>query len=149
MSIAAAKSSSSAQGYAYDARNDHVLVYVNGELHPRDQASVSVFDAGFVLGDGVWEGLRLVNGKLLALKDHMARLYEGARAIELDIGLTPDEMAGAIRLTLDKNGMSDGAHIRVMVTRGRKSTPWKYFFYASCSAFAASCVTVPSAWRPG
>ncbi len=114
-------SASSAQGYLDDPRNEGVLVYVNGAFVPRDQASVSVFDAGFVLGDGVWEGLRLVNGKLLALDDHMDRLYEGAGSIALDIGLARDEMVAAIRATLDRNGMRDGAHIRLMVTRGRKT----------------------------
>ncbi len=116
-------SASSAQGYLDDPRNEDVLVYVNGEFVPRDQASVSVFDAGFVLGDGVWEGLRLVDGKLLALADHMDRLYEGAGSIALDIGLTREEMVAAIRATLARNGMQDGAHIRLMVTRGRKRTP--------------------------
>ena len=117
-----AESSSSAQGYVDDPRNDGVLVYVNGAFFPRDRASVSVFDAGFVLGDGVWEGLRLVNGKILAAEDHMDRLYEGAGAIALDIGLTRDEMLAAIRATLDRNGMADGVHIRLMVSRGKKKT---------------------------
>jgi branched-chain amino acid aminotransferase len=84
---------------------------------------VSVFDSGFVLGDGIWEGLRLVNGTLVALDQHMDRLYEGALAIALDIGMTRDALVAAIRATLDRNGMVDGAHIRVMVTRGRKKTP--------------------------
>jgi branched-chain amino acid aminotransferase len=117
------QSQSSAQGYVDDPRNEAVLVYVNGAFVPRDQASVSVFDAGFVLGDGVWEGLRLVQGKLVALDEHMARLYEGAGAIQLDIGLTKAEMIAAIQATLDRNGMTDGAHVRLMVTRGRKKTP--------------------------
>ena len=123
MSSTQSKSSSSAQGYVDDPRNDDVLVYVNGEFLPRDRASVSIFDAGFVLGDGVWEGLRLIKGKLLAIDDHMDRLYEGAGSIELDIGLSRNEMVAAIRATLDRNGMQDGAHIRLMVTRGRKKTP--------------------------
>lgn len=117
------QSRSSAQGYVDDPRNQNVLVYVNGAFVPRDQASVSVFDAGFVLGDGVWEGLRLVRGKLVAVHDHMKRLYEGAGAIQLDIGLTKAEMIAAMQATLDRNGMTDGAHIRLMVTRGRKTTP--------------------------
>jgi len=113
----------SAQGYLSDPRNDTVLVYVNGALVPRDAAVVSVFDSGFVLGDGVWEGLRLVRGRLVSLDAHLDRLYEGARAIALDIGMTRELLVGAIRMTLDRNGMQDGAHVRLMVTRGRKRTP--------------------------
>jgi len=113
----------SAQGYVDDPRNDGVLVYVNGEFVPRATASVSVFDAGFVLGDGVWEGLRLVNGRLVSLDEHLDRLFEGASAIRLDIGLTRDELEAALAETLRRNGMSDGAHVRLMVTRGRKKTP--------------------------
>ena len=84
---------------------------------------VSVFDSGFVLGDGVWEGLRLVNGRLVALDQHMDRLYQGASAIALDIGMSREALVAAIRTTLERNGMSDGVHVRLMVTRGRKKTP--------------------------
>ena len=118
-----ALSQSSAQDYVDDPRNEKVLVYVNGAFVPRGEAVVSVFDSGFVLGDGVWEGLRLVGGVLVALDDHIDRLFEGATAIQLDIGLTREEVAAAIRATLDRNGMRDGVHIRLMVTRGRKRTP--------------------------
>jgi branched-chain amino acid aminotransferase len=114
---------SSAQGYVTDPRNEHVLVYVNGDFVPRGEARVSVFDAGFVLGDGVWEGLRLVKGRLISLDAHMDRLFEGARAIDLDIGLDRQGVITAVQDTLDRNGMSDGAHVRLMVTRGFKSTP--------------------------
>jgi branched-chain amino acid aminotransferase len=113
----------SAQGYRKDPRNDNVLVYVNGEFVPRGEARVSIFDAGFVLGDGVWEGLRLVKGKLISLDAHMDRLFEGARAIDLDIGLTREGVIKVVNDTLAKNGMTDGAHIRLMITRGVKSTP--------------------------
>jgi branched-chain amino acid aminotransferase len=112
----------SAQAYVSDPRNDTVLVYVNGRFVPRHEAVVSVFDAGFGLGDGVWEGLRLVNGRIIRLQAHMDRLYEGARSIALDIGLTQQELIGAVMQTLDRNGMQDGAHIRLMVTRGVKRT---------------------------
>ncbi|MBR0856395.1 aminotransferase class IV [Bradyrhizobium liaoningense] len=116
-------SKTSSQGYVDDARNDDVLIYVNGQFFRRDEAKVSVFDAGFVLGDGVWEGIRLVKGRIVALDDHLDRLYEGARAIELDIGLTREQMIDAIWATFNKNEMTDGAHARLMVTRGRKKTP--------------------------
>ncbi|UWQ17724.1 aminotransferase class IV [Jannaschia sp. M317] len=113
----------SAQSYAPDCRNDAVEVYVNGAFFPRDKAMVPVFDAGFVLGDGVWEGMRLVNGRLLAVDEHMARLYEGANAIQLDIGMDRDALKGEIWKTLHHNKMEDGVHIRMMISRGLKSTP--------------------------
>lgn len=121
MTVQASKTSS--QGYLPDPRNDEVEVYVNGEFCRRNEATISIFDAGFVLGDGVWEGIRLVNGKLVALDDHLDRLYEGARSIDLDIGMSREELVGAVRGTLDRNRMTDGVHIRLMVTRGRKKTP--------------------------
>src|SRR5438132_14450 len=114
---------SSAQGYVDDPRNDDVLVYVDGEFVPRNEARVSVFDSGFVLGDGVWEGLRLVKGKLISLDAHLDRLFEGARSIQLDIGLSRQGVVKAVQDTLDRNGMTDGAHVRLMVTRGLKKTP--------------------------
>ncbi|NDB21253.1 MAG: aminotransferase class IV, partial [Proteobacteria bacterium] len=99
-----------------------VLVYVNGAFVPRHEARVSVFDSGFVLGDGVWEGLRLVNGTLISLDAHMDRLFEGANSIALDIGMTREAVVDAVRQTLHRNGMTDGAHVRLMVTRGVKRT---------------------------
>jgi branched-chain amino acid aminotransferase len=114
---------SSAQSYVSDPRNESVLVYVNGNMVPRHAASVSVFDSGFVLGDGVWEGLRLVQGRIVQLDAHLDRLFEGARSIDLDIGLGRGGITRAIQDTLTANDMHDGAHIRLMVTRGVKSTP--------------------------
>ena len=111
----------SAQSYAPDPRNDRVLVHVNGALVPRDQARVSVFDAGFGLGDGVWEGLRLVRGRILSLEAHLDRLYEGANSIRLEL-MPRAELAAAIDALLAANGMEDGVHIRLMVTRGVKTT---------------------------
>ena len=116
-------SSESAQGYAADARNDTVQVYVNGNFFPRHTAHVSVFDSGFALGDGVWEGLRLLRGRIISLQAHLDRLYEGAASIALDIGMDRAQMEQALWQTLAHNGMTDGAHIRLMVTRGTKSTP--------------------------
>jgi branched-chain amino acid aminotransferase len=123
MTIQHAASKTSSQGYVDDERNNGVQVYLNGQFVGRDQATVSIFDAGFVLGDGVWEGLRLVNGKIVAVEDHIDRLYEGANAIQLDIGLTREQMIEALWATFRRNGMTDGAHARLMVTRGRKATP--------------------------
>ena len=116
-------SGESAQGYVADPRNDQVLVYVNGAFVPRHEATVSVFDSGFVLGDGIWEGLRLVRGRLISLDAHLDRLWEGAGSIALDIGLARAELTQAVNDTLARNGMTDGAHIRLMVTRGVKRTP--------------------------
>lgn len=110
------------QDFAADTRNENVLIFLNGELVPRGEARVSIFDAGFVLGDGVWEGLRLHKGGLLFLEEHLDRLLWGANAIALDIGMTRGEIVAALWRTLQANGMTDGVHIRLMVTRGPKRT---------------------------
>jgi branched-chain amino acid aminotransferase len=102
-----------------------VLIYINGELVPRGRAVVSVFDAGFVLGDGVWEGLRVSGGHPAFLDQHLDRLYEGAAALALDIGLTREQLSAAIYRTLAVNNMTEGVHVRMMVTRGPKSTPYQ------------------------
>ena len=108
-----------------DPRNLGILISVNGGLVPRAQAMVSVFDSGFILGDGVWEGLRLVKGGIPFLRPHIERLYEGAKAIFMDIGLKPDELVKRLFDCLNANRMEDGVHIRLMVTRGVKSTPYQ------------------------
>src|ERR1700704_1522687 len=110
------------QDFAADPRNADLRIYVNGALVARAEAKVSVFDAGFVLGDGVWEGLRLHQGVLLFLGDHLDRLYAGLDRIELDLGLSRQALTAEIRRTLDANGMRHGAHLRLMVTRGEKAT---------------------------
>ena len=108
-----------------DPRNADIRIWVNGELKPRAEAMVSVFDSGFVLGDGVWEGLRVVDGHPAFLDEHLDRLFEGAKAIALDIGLDRAALERAIHETLVANGMRDGAHLRLMVTRGVKRTPYQ------------------------
>lgn len=108
------------QDFAADPRNAGLKVWLNGKLVPKDEATVSIFDAGFVLGDGVWEGLRLHKGALLFLDEHLERLYTGAKDIALDLGLNRDEMKKALADTLAANGMQDGAHLRLMATRGVK-----------------------------
>ena len=121
--------SSTAHGthdHADDPRNAEILINVNGQLVPRAQAVVSVFDAGFVLGDGVWEGLRVSQGHPAFLEQHLDRLEEGAAAIALDIGRSRDELTAEIYRTLAANNMDgDGVHVRLMVTRGPKSTPYQ------------------------
>ena len=111
------------QDFAADPRNAAALVSLNGRLVARREATVSIFDGGFVVGDGVWEGLRLHNGALLFLNQHLDRLYEGAAKIRLDIGLDRNALTAEIRRTLAANGMHHGVHIRLMVTRGEKSAP--------------------------
>ena len=108
-----------------DPRNLHILISINGTLVPRAEAVVSVFDSGFILGDGVWEGLRVVNGGVPFLHAHIERLYEGAKAIFMDIGLSPDELVKRLFQCIDANKMSDGVHVRLMVTRGVKATPYQ------------------------
>ena len=110
---------------ADDPRNRDILIYVNGELHPRDQAVVSVFDSGFILGDGVWEGLRVHHGRVAFLEMHLARLFEAAKAIDLDIGMEQAALAAELYRTLAANHMTEGVHVRLMVTRGMKSTPYQ------------------------
>lgn len=117
--------------YVSDPRNADIIIGINDELKPRDQATVSVFDSGFMLGDGVWEGIRVMNGRLLFVGRHLDRLYEGAKAIDLDIGRTPTELVELINRTLDANGMrspeaaDEAVHIRLMISRGVKSTPYQ------------------------
>jgi len=108
-----------------DPRNASVLINVNGEMKPRAEAVVSVFDSGFMLGDGVWEGLRVHKGRIAFLDRHLDRLFEGAKAIAMDIGLSREELTRRIYDTLDANGMDEGVHIRLMVTRGLRSTPYQ------------------------
>jgi branched-chain amino acid aminotransferase len=111
------------QDFAADPRNAGALVNLNGRLVARAAATVSIFDGGFVVGDGVWEGLRLHKGALLFLDQHLDRLYGGAAKIRLDIGMNRDALTTELHRTLAANGMHDGVHLRVMVTRGEKSAP--------------------------
>lgn len=111
--------------YVEDPRNADILISVNGELKPRNEATVSVFDSGYILGDGVWEGLRVKNGGIAFLPEHLKRLYAGAKTIDMDIGLTPDELTTRLFDCLKANHMTDGVHIRLMVTRGIKKTPYQ------------------------
>ncbi|MFZ5668288.1 MAG: aminotransferase class IV [Pseudomonadota bacterium] len=109
------------QDFAADPRNAGARIWLNGELVTRENARVSVFDAGFVVGDGVWEGLRLHRGRLMFLDAHLDRLFAGAAAINLDIGLTRQGVIDALDALLTANGMEDGVHLRLMVTRGEKT----------------------------
>ncbi|MFT7474005.1 MAG: branched-chain amino acid aminotransferase [Verrucomicrobiales bacterium] len=105
-----------------DERNADVQIYINGEFFPRSEAKISVFDSGFLVGDGIWEGIRLHHGVFAFLDRHMDRLFAGAKAIHLDIG-TREDIVAALRATVDHNGMDDNVHARLMITRGDKKTP--------------------------
>ena len=107
------------------SKNKNVLIYLDGELLHRNDAKISVFDSGFMMGDGIWEGLRLSNNQWLFLDEHLERLFEGAKAIDLEIGLTTDELVDALEKTKSANNMTTNAHARLMVTRGVKSKPFQ------------------------
>ncbi len=111
--------------YVPDPRNKDVLINLNGELVPRSQAMVSVFDAGFMMGDGVWEGLRIHHGKIAFWDEHAARLKTGLMALDMDLGISFNELKSRVMDTIKANNMTDGVHIRLMVTRGLKSTPYQ------------------------
>ena len=106
-----------------DRRNEDVLVYINGEFFRREEARISVFDSGFLVGDGVWEGLRLHEGDFAFLEEHIDRLFQGAKAIGLKIEMSRQEITAALHETARRNGMTTDVHVRLMVTRGDKKTP--------------------------
>lgn len=106
-----------------DDRNDAILIYVNGELFPRNEAKISVFDSGYLVGDGIWEALRLHDGVLVFLDEHLDRLWQAAATVGMNLGMTRDELTAKIWHTLKANNMHDGVHVRFMVTRGTKKTP--------------------------
>jgi branched-chain amino acid aminotransferase len=114
-----------AHSHPEDPRNASVLVSLNGTLVARDEAKVSVLDSGFILGDGIWEGLRLDGGRVPFLDRHLDRLFDGARALDLDIGKSREELRADLRACLAANGMRDGVHIRLMISRGVKLTPYQ------------------------
>lgn len=116
----------STHDYEIDSRNDNIQIYINGQFFPRADAKVSVMDSGYLLGDGVWEGIRLYNNHLIHLEKHLERLYEGAETIQMDIGISKSEMISALEKTLKKNEMISDVHIRLIVSRGIKSTPYQH-----------------------
>ena len=111
---------------ALDARNETIKIWINGELVPRAEAKVSVYDSGFLLGDGMWEGLRLHGGVWPFLDEHLDRLFDSCKAVKLDIGLTQADLRAALEATAAANGMTDDAHARLMVTRGPKRRPFQH-----------------------
>lgn len=112
--------------YIQDPRNENILIYIDGKIIPRPEAKISVFDSGFLLGDGVWEGIRLHNGQLVFLKEHLDRLYTGANSIGIDIGMSSDNLTRKIIQTIEANNMYSNIHLRLIVSRGIKSTPYQH-----------------------
>ena len=106
-----------------DDRNESIIIYINGAFHVRNEAKISVFDSGYLVGDGIWEGIRLTGGKLVFVEEHLNRLWQAAKATHINMAYSKAELIEIIYKTLEKNNMTDGVHIRVMVTRGIKKTP--------------------------
>ena len=122
--------------HSHIEKNKDVLIYVNGELLHKNDAKISVYDSGFMMGDGVWEGIRLVNNRWLFIDEHLERLFEGAKAIDLEIGLTIEDIKIALENTRSANNMTDSAHARLMLTRGVKSKPFQKPSYSMDGATA-------------
>jgi len=115
----------SSHSYIHNTKNENIYININGELFSRDKAKISVFDSGFLLGDGVWEGIRLHKSKLVFISEHLDRLFNSARGISLNISLSKDEIIFEIEKVLLKNKMTDDVHIRLIVSRGDKITPYQ------------------------
>ena len=108
-----------------DSRNENIQIYINGSFYHRDEAKISVYDSGFLMGDGIWEGLRLVNNKWIFIDEHIDRLFEGCKAIDLDIKMTKEDIVNALDETKAINNMSNEVHARLMITRGNKTKPFQ------------------------
>ncbi|SHJ10382.1 branched-chain amino acid aminotransferase [Shimia gijangensis] len=128
-----------------DARNDDLMIFVDGKIVHKDQAVVSVYDSGFMLGDGMWEGMRLYDGEWAFFDEHMDRLFNSCKAVSLDIGKTPEEIRALLNETAASNGMTSDAHCRLMITRGRKAKP---FQHPQLSRFGPTIVAIVEHSRP-
>jgi len=106
-------------------KNKDILIYINGSLHKREDAKISVYDSGFLMGDGIWEGLRLVNGSWMFLDEHLDRLFEGLKAIDINLSMSKNDVIEALEMTRAANNMDNNAHARLMVTRGEKVKPFQ------------------------
>ena len=126
--------------YIPDQRNENIIIYINGDFLSRDDAKISVFDSGFLLGDGVWEGIRLYNGKLCFIDEHLERLYHGAGKLQIKIEKTKEELIALIYETIRANRMDTGVHIRIIVSRGLKQTPYQH---PNANVGGASIVIIP------
>jgi len=126
--------------YVEDQRNENIIIYINGEFFPRNEAKISVFDSGFLLGDGVWEGIRLHNGKLCFIEEHIQRLYHGTEKLKIEIGMSESELINLLYETLKVNKMHTAIHIRLIVSRGLKRTPYQH---PNANMGGASIVIIP------
>lgn len=128
-----------------DERNDNILIWVNGELVNKNDAKISVYDSGFMLGDGMWEGMRLYNGKWAFFDEHMDRLFNSLKSISLEIDMTTDDILEILNITAEANGMHSDAHCRLMITRGRKAKP---FQHPGLSRFGPTIVAIVEHSKP-
>ena len=126
--------------YIQDQRNENIIIYINGEFFPRKEAKISVFDSGFLLGDGVWEGIRLYNKRLCLIDEHLERLYRGAENLKIGIGKSKEELIALIYETVHANAMDSDVHIRLIVSRGLKQTPYQH---PNANVGGASIVIIP------
>ena len=126
--------------YVEDQRNENIIIYINGEFYPRNEAKISVYDSGFLLGDGVWEGIRLHNGKLCFTEEHIKRLYHGVEKLKIEIGKSKEELIALIYETIHANAMDSDVHIRLIVSRGLKRTPYQH---PNANVGGASIVIIP------
>ena len=126
--------------YIQDQRNENIIIYINGEFFPRKEAKISVFDSGFLLGDGVWEGIRLYNKRLCLIDEHLERLYRGAEKLKIGIGKSKEELIVLIYKTVHANAMDSDVHIRLIVSRGLKQTPYQH---PNANVGGASIVIIP------
>ena len=128
-----------------DARNEDILIWVDGALVPKADAKVSVYDSGFMLGDGMWEGLRLYDGHWAFFDDHMDRLFNSLKSVSLDPGVTAEDIRSILDKTAEANGMTSDAHCRLMITRGRKAKP---FQHPSLSRWGPTIVAIVEHSKP-
>ena len=126
--------------YIQDQRNENIIIYINGEFFPRKEAKISVFDSGFLLGDGVWEGIRLYNKRLCLIDEHLERLYRGAEKLKIGVGKSKEELIALIYETVHANAMDSDVHIRLIVSRGLKQTPYQH---PNANVGGASIVIIP------
>ena len=126
--------------YIQDQRNENIIIYINGEFFPRKEAKISVFDSGFLLGDGVWEGIRLYNKRLCLIDEHLERLYRGAEKLKIGIGKSKEELIALIYETVHANAMDSDVHIRLIVSRGLQQTPYQH---PNANVGGASIVIIP------
>jgi len=126
--------------YIQDQRNENIIIYINGEFFPRKEAKISVFDSGFLLGDGVWEGIRLYNKRLCLIDEHLERLYRGAEKLKIGLGKSKEELIALIYETVHANAMDSDVHIRLIISRGLKQTPYQH---PNANVGGASIVIIP------